>query len=133
MEKIAEHIEYPVSRCDVDTVYRINTTIENKPKPIIIKFLSQYKGDAILAAKIKRKNSENTEIKGIAIENISNNMFINEHLTPNMKAILKQAKDVAKIKKYKFVWVKNGCVYARKNETSRVIKLTSMDDINRFQ
>ncbi|CAG9818858.1 unnamed protein product [Phaedon cochleariae] len=63
-------------------------------KPIIVKLLDKHKRDLILAATKRFRRESNTS--GIAIEKISKNLFINEHLTIKLNLLLKNTKKVAK-------------------------------------
>lgn len=83
------------------------------------------------SAKSKRK-AIGTSSPGLNIENVSNRLFINEHLTSYTKKLLKNAKDTAKTKFFKYVWVREGCVYIRKDDTARVIRISSLDDVNKL-
>lgn len=137
IEKIGEYIECPFVKADIDAVHRIGTRIAGKPKPIIVKFLTNIKRDEFLAAaKVKRhscnSSSSSSRSSGLLIENISNNLYINECLTTNTKFLLKQTKDMAKLKKYKYVWVRNGCIFARQADASKIIKISSKDDVDKL-
>lgn len=102
------------------------------PKPIIVKLLHKKRRDDILAAaKTKRLESDHSA-PGLKIENLSNRLFINEHLTSLTKSLLKSAKDAAKAKNYKYVWVREGCVYVRKDDHSRISRIFSADDVKKM-
>lgn len=66
---------------------------------------------------------------GLSVDNISDNIFINEHLSYGTKLILKQAKDMAKQNGFKYVWVRDGRVLVRKSDRSSVISISSDDDV----
>ena len=53
-----------------------------------------------------------------------------EHLTAYTSYLLKETKNYAYHNGNKFVWVKDGKVYTRKNENRRVFKILSVSDIN---
>lgn len=134
-EKIGEFIECPINPNDIDTIFRANSSVPDKPKPVIVRLTTRNKKEAILAAaKSKRLAQENGKsAPGLSIEGISNRLFINEHLTSHVKAILKQSKNLAKIKNYKFVWVRNGTVYARKGDNTRVLIINNEIDLKKMQ
>ncbi|CAG9814610.1 unnamed protein product [Phaedon cochleariae] len=110
LAKIGEHIQCPILPQDVDTVHRVAqhpSSDQQQPKSIVVKFLSKLKRDSILAAtKNIRRAKNDTNSPGIVIENISNKLFINEHLTNKLKLLLKNTKQAAKSNNYKFVWKK---------------------------
>lgn len=134
-ERIGEFIECAIEADDVDSIFRANSSAPGQPKPVIVKLTTRKKKEAILAAaKIKRlAQSRVNSAPGLSIEGISNKLFINEHLTAHTKTILKQAKDMAKQKNYKFVWVRNGTIYARKVDNSRVLTISNENDLKKIQ
>lgn len=67
------------------------------------------------------------------MEGISNQLFINEHLTGKNKQLLKRAKEVAKVKNFKFVWVRFGKIYMRRNETSQFLVIESPSDLDKLK
>ncbi|PSN34461.1 hypothetical protein C0J52_25011 [Blattella germanica] len=56
--------------------------------------------------------------------------YSGEHFTAYTSYLLKETKNYAYHNGYKFVWVKDGKVYIRKNENCRVFKILSVSDIN---
>ncbi|CAG9818860.1 unnamed protein product [Phaedon cochleariae] len=94
--------------------------VPGKPKNIVVGFASKILGDQVIAlAKQKRKNSSNPK-NGIKINEIIESVYINEHLTSNNQSLLREAKEAARTKNFKFVWVKNGNIFMREDERSRV-------------
>lgn len=122
-----------IETVEVDTIFRAaHRKPSDKPKSIVMKLLSKQKRDNILAAaKLKRRSPENTS-RGLKIDNISNELYINEHLTPRNKLILKKSKEMARSKNYKYVWVRNGAIFARRDDRSRIIKILSEIDVNKI-
>ncbi|CAH1989211.1 unnamed protein product [Acanthoscelides obtectus] len=57
----------------------------------------------------------------MCIQGVSDEFYVNEHLTMQNKLIYKEARRLAKLKQYKYVWTKNGEIFARKEDTSGVI------------
>lgn len=93
-----------------------NSSATNKPKPFVTKLVTWNEKEAILAAgKLKRQGRGNSA-QVLSYGKISNQMLISKYSTFFVKIILKQAKS----KWYKFVRVRNGIVYARHDESSRV-------------
>ncbi|CAG4952595.1 unnamed protein product [Parnassius apollo] len=48
------------------------------------------------------------------------------------KALLKKAKDLAKIKNFKYVWIKHCKILARKSDTSPTFRIKSEKDLLKF-
>lgn len=93
----------------------------NRPRSIIAKFRSTRQRDSFLAAvaNYNRNNKEeklNTRHLGIAGQRSP--VYVSEHLIPSTKALHAAARLKAREMNYKFVWVRNGRVYVRRNEVS---------------
>lgn len=130
---IGEKIEYSLDCSDIDSAYR-GTVPQNskKIKPIIIKFSNKHKRDSFLSAsKLARSKSQNNG--GIILENIGQNIYINEHLTIHSKILLYKTKEMAKNSSYKYVWVRNGTIFTRKDDKSKILRISLEDDINKMQ
>lgn len=56
-------------------------------------------------------------------------IFVNERLTKSKKALFTQARAAKKNKKYKYVWISNADILVRKNESSKITKIKSSQDI----
>ena len=75
----------------------MQTQNENKPKNIIIKFVSKHHRDGFLAAaKVAKKKLGKGE--GFQVAGISNRFYVNEHLPPQTKLLLKETRQAAQKK-----------------------------------
>ena len=54
---------------------------------------------------------------------------IYDHLTPKLQELLYSANNFKSQHGYKFCWAKNAVVFLRMNETSRPVKVKTMDDL----
>ena len=131
VQKIGDHLRFRVDSSMLDTVFRVPSRSENKPKNIIIKFMSTINRDGFLAA-AKALKSQPGNQKGLKIEGISAKFYINEHLAPQTKLLLKQAREQAKTKNIRFVWAQNGNVLARKSEDSKITQINNLDDLDQL-
>lgn len=126
---VAKMLNFKLECFMLDTIYRVPTQAENKPKNIIIKFRSKLDRDRLLsAAKAARKQLGNKP--GFKLDGVSDRFFINEHLPPQTKLLLKQAREKSKNKGFKFVWVQNGNVLIRKTEHSKIVSISCLEDLN---
>lgn len=135
LEKIGDHIECPIKSSDIDVVFRSAPNISsNNTKPIIVKFTSKQRRDAVLSAARKTRKGYNTKEKpGLCIENISSKMYINEHVTNQTKLLLKKTKEISKANNFKFVWVRDGKILARKDDKSKVISIRNEEDFKKLK
>ena len=82
-------------------------------------------------SKIERHRIDEKIINNTEGENSSNvkYIYINDQLTYNNRQLLWIAKTKAHEVKWKFVWVRNGNILARKNENSPSIIINNAADI----
>ena len=131
LEKIGNYINYEINPSTVEYIHRVqpNKNSNNTIKNIIVRFSSSREKENILtAAKTKRLQRENGSPK-MKIDGLSDNLYINEHLTLSNKILYREVRIAAKSKNYKFHWTKNGSIFVRKNETSRVLLIKNTDAI----
>ncbi|KAK9751456.1 hypothetical protein QE152_g5044 [Popillia japonica] len=104
----AAFLKCPLSVNYIDAVHRVPTLTNRSNevhKNIIVRFTSRRKRDELLcAARQYRRDLKHTG-PGIAIPGISSLIFINEHLTKENKNLFKKARNAAKEKNYKYVWI----------------------------
>lgn len=79
-----------------------------------------------LIVKSARKNRLNTSTLGFST---NQPVFVNEHLCLENKALLGKAVQRKKDKNWRFVWVSEGKILARKFENSKVVHVTCEDDL----
>ena len=113
---MANKANIPFQRDEVDVIHRLPRMDKDKRKPrnVVIQFKNRTARNKWLE---KRKH-------GVKVGNINNSgdmtpIYINEHLTPEMKNLLWRTKDTARQKMYEFVWVKDGKIFAKKDANSR--------------
>lgn len=123
VEKIADCLRVELTSQDLDVVHRVPTKTNNVPN-IVVKFVSRSKRDKVL--KSARKNRLNTAMLGFKT-NVP--VFVNEHLCLENKVLLSKTIQRKKDKNWRFVWVSEGKVLARKSENSKVIHISCEDDL----
>lgn len=67
----------------------------------------------------------------LGIEGAPRPIFVNEHLTPKNKLLLRRARDLKTEKSYAYLWVRNCVIYMRKKDNAPVIKILSEEDFKR--
>lgn len=76
-------------------------------------------------------NKLNSSMLGIG--GISSSVYVAKHLSRANKMLHAAARAKAKDLSYKFVWVRNGRVFMRKNETSHFIHVKNNEVLERLQ
>ncbi|XP_072945728.1 uncharacterized protein [Epargyreus clarus] len=104
----------------------------DRPRSVIVKLTCQRRRDELLAAVIKfnksnRDDKLNSEHLGIGGPRIP--VFVSEHLTPTNKYLHAAARKRAKETGTKFIWVRDGRIFARKNEQSPAIYIKNEESL----
>lgn len=94
---------------------------KQRPRAIVVQFTSPLIRDNFLAA-VTRYNKLHPEDKlnssHLKIAGDKKPIYVMEHLSPANKALHSAARQLSKEKNYKYVWIKNGRIYIRRNEYS---------------
>lgn len=131
IKKIATSVNVELSETDIDNAYKIKRN--NK---VVVELCSLRKKKEIMSSLKRHRidakviNNENNENNNKAAD--SNNkqyIYINDQLTPSNRRLLWLAKTKAKEAKWKFVWVSNGAIRARKIEEGEVVNIITENDL----
>lgn len=131
VKKIAEYIDIDVNQNEIEHVHRIKPKQSDKTKikSIIVEFRSRkIKEDFLAKSKQRRMRGDKGSSK-MNIPGLSECFFVNEHLTLANKILYKEARSVAKTKLFKYVWVKNGMIFLRQDDSSRIIHVKSLNTL----
>ena len=114
-----------VSTLDIDIARRVSTRNESEgPKPVVCKFGRM---------EVRQRASQvNPTSIGLSAENELGGARIFDHLTPKKQNVLFEAKKFKERNHYQFCWAKKSTTYLRKDESSRVIKISDTDTLRRL-
>lgn len=106
-----------------------------RPRNILVTLSSPRLRDTVLSAvhrynKTHSKETLNSINLGIPGE--TRKIYVTEHLSPECKYLHAEARKEAKEKGYKFVWVKYGRVYVRKNEDCGCIYIRDSSSLSKM-
>ena len=65
----------------------------------------------------------------LAREKVLPRLFFNENLTRANKELFWRARSKGNEKQYKYVWVKNAKIYAKKTESTPVLRINCVSDL----
>lgn len=124
---IGNAVDEPVSESDIEVCHRVPTRDASRHN-IVVQFHNRSKRNALLE-KARKKRVTTADIGHQDRQPI----YINEHLCPTLKVLL--GKTVAKKneKNWRFCWTKEGKIFARKNESSRVLRVTKLSDLDKIE
>lgn len=123
VQLIGDTVGVKVQPSDIDVVHRVPTK-ERGSTNVIVRFVSRTARDNLMQA--ARKKRLTTRQIGFADEAP---VYVNDHLCPEYKALLGMAIAKKKEKNWKFVWVAQSKILARKAENASVVHIVSRDDL----
>ena len=113
---------------DISVTHRIKDTGCRNPD-ILVKFLSKRKRNELLrASKVKSKKTKLTT-SDIGFPGECKNIYIDENLTSYRSFLFRSARRSKEVNHYKYVWIRNGNVYMRKDENNPVLLIKSPECI----
>ncbi|XP_048489186.1 uncharacterized protein LOC125491396 [Plutella xylostella] len=122
-KKLCEIIGYPIVDSDIRSCRRVAkmNTNSDRPRSILVTLPSERCRDDIISAvrKFNRNNpKEHISSTHVEVPGEKQLIYVGEHLPPSAKELHSVARRFAKDNHYKFVWVKFGKIYLRKDEKS---------------
>lgn len=108
----------------------------DRPRTVIAKLRSPRQRDSLLAAVIdfNKKHPQdklNSLHLGIAGNQVP--VFVSEHLCPTSKQLHAATRKTAKEMSYKFVWIRNGRIFVRKDVSSKSIYIRDQDSLKQIR
>lgn len=127
LENIGRKIGEPITPSDIEVCHRVPVANSSVNKNIVVQFVHRGKRNVVL------EKARQMRLKGSDIGMDSQAPFyVNEHLCPDMKRLLGKTTARKRETGCKFVWVRNGQIFARKSEASAVIPITCEDDLTKI-
>ncbi|KOB64643.1 Zinc finger DNA binding protein [Operophtera brumata] len=125
---IAMYARVSITCNDISHINRVQPmkSVPGRPRAIVAKLHSRLHKDNIIAGVRKHRG---ISTKDLSLPGEARALYVNEHLTPHNKELLKKCKDVAKTKQYQFVWVKNCQIFMRKHYKAPLVTIRVGDDI----
>ncbi|KAM7302758.1 uncharacterized protein ISCGN_018266 [Ixodes scapularis] len=106
---------------DVVSVFRLPGKRSIKP-PILVKFTSVATKDKWMQARSK--------LRQFSRDNPPERLYFNDSLTQTNRELFWQARTLGKERGYKFVWVKNARIYAKKDEGASPVRIQQRSDLD---
>lgn len=130
--QIAAALNVNVTEEHISTAIRKSTTTADTgfPRSIIASFRSKQKRDEILT---KKHTQITTQCLGLVNELQHRPIYVAEQLTARKQYLFKMARDIKRAKIIRFAWAKNGEIFIRKTEDSRIIKIKNLEQLQQFE
>ncbi|XP_045763078.1 uncharacterized protein LOC123865902 [Maniola jurtina] len=98
-------------------------------RPIVVRLARRALRDDLLRAARVRREATTADL---SLPGPVRRFYINERLTKNNRQLFNKARAAAKSCKWKFIWSRDGRIYARKNEGQSGVRIRSDQDILRI-
>lgn len=113
-------------------VAKLNST-SDRPRNLLVTLVNPGLRDSVLSAcyrynKTNKGDLLNSSHLGLACN--KQRIYVTEHLSPECKALHAAARKAAKEKGFKYVWVKYGRVYMRKNDGANCVLVKNLETLN---
>ncbi|XP_072936135.1 uncharacterized protein [Epargyreus clarus] len=135
--QLCKVVSFPLSENDIlscNRVQKLNSS-SKKPRTVVCKLTNRLKRDNLLAAVLtfnKTNPKQKLSTKHLGYGDMESPVYVCEHLTPQNKILHAATRIRAKEKQYKFVWIRNGKIFVRKDETSPALVITHHDSIHKL-
>lgn len=135
VQRLGTLITRPIAESEILNIHRVAKfkPESNRPKAIIVKLPSVRVKDEVLAAvaNFNKKNRTNKlNSAHLGIDGTKSPIYVSEHLSPAHKALHAATRIRAKETNHKFVWIRNGRIFVRKDENSaRVVLIRNHDSL----
>lgn len=132
MLSVSTAVGEPITKEDMEYVTRVPSRIKTPglPKTIVVRFKSTLLKDKLLSAARKKRGLTSTEL---GIPGDSKQIFINEHLTSDNKALLKAAREKCKELGFSYIWTRNSKIYVRQHDKTNAFRIYHVDQVNKMK
>ena len=149
VQNVAKALKVQLSKSDISTSHRLfNSNLNdqhqkllnhrdqqpsamrrNQPPPIIVRFCNRDKRNEMFSKRLKLKSVSNEIYPKPNAEILA----IRENLTKFRKFLFSEANKVKHAMCYQFLWTRQGQILLRKDSTSRIIKISNLNDLARVR
>ena len=122
-----------VSMQDIDIAHLVPARkASSRPNPVICKFVRRQVKERVMAARKEVSKVAPSQL-GYGDEVSLSRLGLYNHLSLLSQALLTEAKKVQQAKGFKFCWAKQGSIFLRMTDTSRIHKLNTFQDLQSLQ
>ena len=149
VQNVAKALKVQLSKSDISTSHRLfNSNLNDQhqkllnhrdqqpsamrriqPPPIIVRFCNRDKRNEMFSKRLKLKSVSNEIYPKPNAEILA----IRENLTKFRKFLFSEANKVKHALCYQFLWTRQGQILLRKDSTSRIIKISNLNDLARVR
>ncbi|XP_054257563.1 uncharacterized protein LOC128982639 [Macrosteles quadrilineatus] len=127
VKTVANALGLSIEREAIDVCHRLGKRTGYDGPPTIIARFVRREDKLNLLQKRRVKRNFNTNDLGLSQPAVP--IYINENLCPGRRKVYTAARQAKKDKNYTYLWIRNGKILMRKDQSSSVCVITSMDDV----
>ena len=127
--KIGLKMSVDVTTQDIDIVHRLFRKSQ-AIKPIIVRFTLYKKRREFYKGRFHLKETNITEITGIAQGYADGRIFVNKNLTQYRQEVLAKGRKMKKANKIFRVWTVDGKIFVQKTEDSRPVRISEIWELD---
>lgn len=125
-QKLCQTVSCEISNSEIISCRRVAKMDNKSPRPrnILVTLVTPRHRDNLISAVKRYNNSHPQDIlrsSHLDIPGESSTIYVNEHLSPELKMLYAAARKFKKTHSYKYVWVKFSKIYLRKDDNSGII------------
>lgn len=132
---VAGKLGLPLNEADVVSAERVGPvrpSVEGepgpRPRPLAVRLARRGHRDQILAAARVRRH---VTTEGMDLTETPRPIYVNERLTRSNRQIFRKAREASKSKTWKYVWTREGKIFARQGHGTLRHRLRTNDDVIR--
>lgn len=127
---LGQAVGFPIDVSMIDAAHRLrkNPNAPSEPRAIIIKFVRRTDKDRLLQLRRAKRTLNTHDLKEsvpVVTKFVARPIFINESLTRSNRVLLAKCKQFRRERGIKYLWVRNGTIYMRKEEGSKAVEISS--------
>ncbi|KAL0871636.1 hypothetical protein ABMA27_004162 [Loxostege sticticalis] len=138
LKKLCEVVKAPVEDGHISACRRVAklNNASNRPRNIVVTFSTPRIRDLVLSAAHRYNKShpgQGLRSSDLDIPGEPRRFFVTEHLSPEQKYLHSATRKAAKECSFKYVWVKYGQIYVRKDDSSGAIIIHNLDSLQKLR
>lgn len=135
MNQLGATISLPIQESDIVACTRVRKLDDSskRPRTVVVKLRNTRVRDSIIAAVSKfnkNKSSDRLNSSHLGYSVAKSYIYVSEHLSPHFKALHARTRTVAKEKGFRYVWIRNGRIFIRRNDQSPAKQVKCYETLN---
>lgn len=130
VKEVGKALDMVINESMIDACHRLGRRPgpNNSPPAIIVKFVRRLDKEEFMK---RRRVKRNLSTRHMNLK-MDQPVYVNEALSQGRRRLLGAAREVKREKKWKYLWVRGGKIFLRKEEGSTVVQVTCQADLDRL-